>query len=86
MSNNTALNTLLKAEEKAVGLQIKLQHLESLLYFLGEFFERETLDPNSPDEPHVHSPMRYSNTTVNIKACMKSRLMQHRLLIRLPEH
>ena len=51
MNNNSAHNILLDVEEQVTELQIKLKHLDSLLYFLHEFFECQELDPDSPIEP-----------------------------------
>lgn len=49
-TNNSARDVLFEAESKSTELQVELQRLKSLLYFLSDFFEYETLDPDSPNE------------------------------------
>ena len=51
MKNNSAHSILLEVEEQVTELQLKIKHLDSLLYFLHEFFECQELDPDSPNEP-----------------------------------
>ena len=51
MNNNSANNVLMEVEEQVTELQIKIKHLDSLLYFLHEFFAYQELDPDSPNEP-----------------------------------
>ncbi len=43
-------NVLLEADDQMGELRNKIQHLDSLLYFLREFFEYTALDVNSPNE------------------------------------
>ncbi|MBQ8248613.1 MAG: hypothetical protein IJY93_01845 [Clostridia bacterium] len=48
--NNSVHDVIFEAQEQSTELLIGLQRLKSLLHFLGELFELETLNPNSPNE------------------------------------
>ena len=54
IATSSARDVLFDAESQSTELQVELQRLKSLLYFLSDFFEYETLDPDSPDEP-IHT-------------------------------
>ena len=51
MNNNSTHSILFELEEQVTELQLKIKHLDSLLYFLHEFFAYQELDPDSPNEP-----------------------------------
>lgn len=56
VNNNSARDVLFEAECQSTELLVELQRLKALLYFLSDFFEYETLDPDSPNEPiRTHS-------------------------------